>query len=121
MNRRSLLTGIAALLSSTAVARSLTAPRALTMLGPTAPEPVALFPSTWVNVLDYGADPTGEEPCDVAFTLAVEAVEDGGTVDMPEGDYIFSGSFPLRPGSKKRVTFNGSAGTRLTIPLWKWS
>jgi len=45
-----------------------------------------------VNVLDYGADPTGVSDCATAFALAVAALPTtGGTLYIPDGNYTYTG------------------------------
>ena len=41
----------------------------------------------WVNVLDYGADPRGIMDSTQALAAAVNAIEDGGVVYLPQGTY----------------------------------
>ena len=43
------------------------------------------------SVLDYGADPQGEEDATAAFHSAIEAAIDGGVVWVPEGLYRIDG------------------------------
>lgn len=51
-----------------------------------------MIAGTPINVLDYGADPTGAEDCATAFAAAVAALPTtGGTLYIPDGDYTYSG------------------------------
>jgi hypothetical protein len=47
------------------------------------------FLGPWVNVIDYGADPTGVTACHVEIQAAIDAVGDagGGVVYLPPGTY----------------------------------
>lgn len=79
------------------------------------------------NVIDYGADPTGQKDCTSAIKDAlIEAgMAGGGTVWMPVGTYLVSGSFSI----PKQVTlrgdwndpaaadFNGEHGTVLLLKV----
>lgn len=50
-----------------------------------------------VNVLDFGADPTGTVNSHVAFNNAINSVEaNGGTVYVPSGEYLIGGTINLK-------------------------
>jgi len=58
----------------------------------------------WINVLDYGADPTGVVSSTTAFINAQSAITgNAGVIYIPEGDYLFSSEFNVT----KRITFIG--------------
>lgn len=48
-----------------------------------------------VNILDYGADPTGTNDSTAAIQAALDAVTDGGEVIFPPGTYLVSGNGSL--------------------------
>lgn len=56
-----------------------------------------------VNVLRYGADPTGVLDSYAAFVAAHAAMMDGGDFVIPQGDYALSAKFQF---TKHRSTFN---------------
>lgn len=57
------------------------------------PRPVALAiaPDRYINVLDFGADPTGREESTQAFRRALNACRGGGAVWVPAGTYSLAG------------------------------
>jgi len=57
-----------------------------------------------INVLDYGADPTGTVAADSAFAAAVAAVPDGGEIYVSPGTYKIDTYVDC---SAKRVTIRG--------------
>lgn len=81
-------------------------------------------PNIDANVMDYGADPTGNADSTTAFTNAIAALTSGGRLLMP------CGTFKVNPGSSftllsgtiiqgggpycTTVTYTGSAST----PIW---
>ena len=50
-----------------------------------------------INVLDYGADPTGVSSSSAAFQAAVTAVGYGGAIFIPEGTYKFNATVNVPP------------------------
>ncbi|MFC7212682.1 hypothetical protein ACFQO4_01130 [Saliphagus sp. GCM10025334] len=92
------------------------------------PEP----PSTLVDVIDiddYGADPTGEEPSDDALDAAIDDLSDGDTLVMTDGEYWFDGEHEifedyvtvLGTGSKLRVTGVGYGAYAHFISFGNWT
>jgi hypothetical protein len=57
------------------------------------------FPPLEVSVLDYGADPTGNDLCDLAFQLTAQQLVDGGVFVIPPGTYKVSVGTPLPSGT----------------------
>jgi len=70
----------------------------VTATGSTTARTLGARGSDWVNVLDYGADPTGVADCAPAFLAAMSAVPSGawGKVVVPKGTYRL-GSFVNEP------------------------
>ncbi|MBI1289070.1 MAG: hypothetical protein GC178_16005 [Flavobacteriales bacterium] len=72
-------------------------------------------PSNQVSVLDFGADNTGSNSCNSAFSAALASLSGAaGTVYFPQGDYLFTSGISL-PDS---VFLKGeSSGTTLKFDL----
>lgn len=108
--RRSLLTGAAAGVAAGAGGSV----AAGTAAGPASAATTAPPTPDWLNVLAYGADPTGMADSTKAFQNAIDAVAaKGGVVYAPGGTYKIS-SGPLRPVSGLRLTGDGYLSTTLT-------
>jgi len=61
----------------------------------------------WINVLSFGADPTGGSDSTAAITAALSAAVAGGTVYLPAGVYSTSGPLVVPP----YVAIQGDPGT----------
>lgn len=77
-----------------------------------------------INVIDYGADPTGISDCTTAFQNALNS-ETACTVSVPKGNYLFTGHLIIPPGVQlvgdRRSSLNhsvqvGSSGIRPSQP-----
>lgn len=60
----------------------------------------------WINITDYGADPTGATDSSVAINSAIAAASEGGVVYMPTGIFLITGPIVLQ----KSVTLLGDHG-----------
>lgn len=60
-----------------------------------------------LNVLDYGADPTGAADSAAAFTAAIAAINDAGTIFVPTGFYLINSTILIN----KRVAIVGTGNT----------
>lgn len=81
-----------------------------------------LMLSSAVNVLNYGADPTGVADSQAAFDDAIAALPaGGGIVLVPPGTYLISAGFSLTTG----ISFVCSPGTVLkltsSVPFFRWT
>lgn len=76
---------------------------------------VARMRKATLNVLDFGADPTGVNDSLPAFRLALSAAHQNDQIDIPLGTYLFSDTFEIRDDtistSIRGITFKGYAGT----------
>lgn len=82
----------------------------VTATGGTTPLPLSTWMAQVVNVLAFGADPTGATDSSSAFALAVAVLPaSGGTVVAPPGTFRFN-----LPVTRSNVTIRG-AGRRATI------
>ena len=76
-----------------------------------------------VNVLDYGADPTGVANSSSAFTAAyADAVAGGGEMFIPPGTYlgqfVFSGEAPVRGAGIRRTVLKPSNTASYCVRLY---
>lgn len=76
-----------------------------------------------VNVLDYGADPTGVANSSSAFTAAyADAVAGGGEMFIPAGTYLgqftFNGEAPVRGAGQRRTTLKPSNTASYCVRLF---
>ncbi|MCF8276538.1 MAG: glycoside hydrolase family 55 protein [Flavobacteriales bacterium] len=56
-------------------------------------------PTNQVNVLDFGADNTGNSSCNSAYTAALASLNGGaGTVYFPQGEYFFDAAIAVPDG-----------------------
>lgn len=64
-----------------------------------------------INVLDYGADPTGASDSAAAFTAAMDAIASGswGVVFVPRGSYQLASAVNQPAGRSVRVVFDDGA------------
>lgn len=53
----------------------------------------------FVNVLDFGADPTGNSDSSSAFSAAITRLDSGGIVFVPAGSYILSSTVTVPAGT----------------------
>lgn len=82
------------------------------VLSATVPDPVAGGAVDVVDIDDYGADPSGEEPSDDALDAAIEDLSAGATLVMTDGEYWFDAPHEiyedhvtvLGTGSSLRIT-----------------
>ncbi|MCL7416556.1 MAG: hypothetical protein M8354_01795 [Halalkalicoccus sp.] len=65
----------------------------------------------YVDIDDYGADPTDEEPSDGTLDAAIEELTEGDCLVMTDGEYWFDGSHEIY---EDYVTVLGT-GSRLRI------
>ena len=56
------------------------------------------YPPVEVSVLDNGADPTGNDLCDLAFQQTVDQLPQGGVFVIPPGRYLLSAGIALPSG-----------------------
>lgn len=73
-----------------------------------------------LNVLDYGADPSGTSDSASAFTAAIAAINDAGTIFVPTGFYLINTTILVNKrvaiigtGNAEQVTSGYVAGTEL--------
>lgn len=71
----------------------------------------AMIEGAQVNVLDYGADPTGLADSSAAIQAAITASSD---VVIPEGTYLISSTINL-PNRNTRITGSGTLTTTTTL------
>jgi hypothetical protein len=64
-------------------------------------------------VEDYGADPTGSEPVDSALEAAASA---DTLVEVPDGEYLFSGEVLLSPSGNVGIVAKDGASPRFVAP-----
>jgi polygalacturonase len=71
-----------------------------------------------INVLDYGADPTGVSSSSAAFQAAVTAVGYGGAIFIPEGTYKFNATVNVPPTASldSAINFFGNGGVTIIQP-----
>lgn len=70
-----------------------------------------------INVLDFGADPTGATDSTTALQAALDAVHSaGGVVEVPSGTYLFSDTLNI----KTKTTLRG-LGTLKAAPVADWT
>jgi hypothetical protein len=83
----------------------------VTATGSTTMRTLAARAADRINVLDYGADPTGANASDAAFTAAMNAVPSGtwGCVFVPRGTYKLSGAVNQPSGRSIAVQFDDGA------------
>jgi hypothetical protein len=80
-------------------------PDRITDWEPGVPGGITVPSETIVNVIDFGADPTGKTDCQDAITRAIEALPSGGgVVYFPAGSYYFSGTVSI---GKDNVVIRG--------------
>ncbi len=81
------------------------------VLSATVPDPGAGGPIDVVDIDDYGADPTGEDPSDDALDAAIDDLSEGATLVMTDGEYWFNAPHEIY---EDHVTVLGT-GSRLRI------
>lgn len=99
-NRRALLAG-----TVTGMAVAVGGGAALSGLDAT-PASAAVGVTDWINITDYGADPTGKKNSSAAINHAIAAAAPGGVVYMPTGIFLITGPIVLQ----KSVTLVGDHG-----------
>ena len=62
-----------------------------------------------INVLDYGADPTGASNSSAAFTAAIAAAPNSGVIDIPSGSYLLATEIAIN--KPLTINFNGATLT----------
>lgn len=71
-----------------------------------APASAAVGVTDWINIIDYGADPTGKTDSSAAINSAIAAASAGGVVYMPAGIFLITGPIVLQKG----ITLLGDQG-----------
>ena len=80
------------------------------VLGPT--------PANWINVQQFGADPTGNDDSTLAIQDALaEVPDDGGVVVIPPGLYKVSDSLPIKSNTK--VSMYGAEIRPVATEQWR--
>jgi Pectate lyase superfamily protein len=104
-NRRALLAGT--VLAGTVTGMVVAVGAGVALGGPDATAATAAVGVTdWINITDYGADPTGKKDSSGAFKSAIAAAAEGGVVYMPTGIFLITGPIVLQ----KSVTLVGDHG-----------
>lgn len=70
------------------------------------------WPEPMRSVLDFGADPTGAQESTAAVQAAIDALESGGTLWFPEGNYTFDGPLRIR---RSNVVLGGPGPDRARL------
>jgi hypothetical protein len=96
-----------AVLASTAAGMVVAAGSATALGGLNAtPANAATGVTDWLDITDYGADPTGKDNSSAAIQEAIGLAQPGGVVYMPTGTFLLTGPIVLQ----KSVTLIGDHG-----------
>ena len=80
-----------------------------------------------VNVLDFGADPSGLTECSANIQAAIDSLHStavgrkGGTVFFPTGTYLISSPLTIVPGITGNATTTSLVGEDRSSTTIKWS